>query len=60
MEITAAQSFRVIYLWVIDAIALRRGTWVIDAGTKLHWHVWEVLGIDKLEKLKVLLQDDND
>jgi 15-cis-phytoene synthase/lycopene beta-cyclase len=23
------------YLWILDSVALRRGTWVIESGTKL-------------------------
>ena len=34
------------YLWVIDTIALRRGTWVIEPGTKLGVQVWRGLEIE--------------
>ena len=36
-----------IYLWIVDTIALRRGTWVIESGTKLGWHLWEGLEIEE-------------
>ena len=35
-----------LYLWVIDTIALRRGTWVIEVGTKLDIHLWRGLEIE--------------
>jgi len=36
-----------IYLWFVDTIALRRGTWTIESGTKLGIHVWEGLEIEE-------------
>ena len=36
-----------LYLWVVDTLALRRGTWVIESGTKLGWHFWEGLDIEE-------------
>ena len=35
-----------LYLWIVDTLALRRGTWVIESGTKLGWHLWEGLDIE--------------
>ena len=35
-----------LYLWIIDTIALRRGTWVIQSGTKLSWHLWHGLDVE--------------
>ena len=35
-----------LYLWVVDTLALRRGTWVIEAGTKLGWEIWDGLEIE--------------
>ena len=35
-----------VYLWVVDTLALRRGTWVIESGTKLGIHVWPHLEIE--------------
>ncbi|KAL8820811.1 MAG: hypothetical protein Q9223_001035 [Gallowayella weberi] len=35
------------YLWIVDTIALRRGTWVIESGTKLGWHLWDGLEIEE-------------
>lgn len=32
-----------LYLWIVDTLALRRGTWVIESGTKLEWHIWDGL-----------------
>ena len=29
-----------LYLWYVDALALNRGTWAIQSGTKLGWQVW--------------------
>lgn len=26
-----------VYLWTLDFVALQRGTWVIESGTKLGW-----------------------
>ena len=34
------------YLWVVDTIALRRGTWVIETGTKFGVHLWPGLEIE--------------
>ncbi|KAL8929749.1 MAG: hypothetical protein Q9172_000306 [Xanthocarpia lactea] len=36
-----------LYLWIIDTIALRRGTWVIQSGTKLSWHLWQGLDVEE-------------
>ena len=35
------------YLWIIDTLALKRGTWVIQSGTKLEWHLWDGLEIEE-------------
>lgn len=39
-------AFPTLYLWVVDTLALRRGTWVIESGTKLGWHLWDGLEIE--------------
>jgi 15-cis-phytoene synthase / lycopene beta-cyclase len=36
-----------LYLWIVDTIALRRGTWSISSGTKLGIHVWPHLEIEE-------------
>ncbi|OTB03982.1 hypothetical protein M426DRAFT_12066 [Hypoxylon sp. CI-4A] len=36
-----------LYLWVIDELALGRGTWVIESGTKLNWCVWGSLELEE-------------
>ena len=36
-----------LYLWVVDTLALRRGTWVIESGTKLGIHLWPGLEIEE-------------
>ena len=36
-----------LYLWIVDTIALRRGTWTIESGTKLGIHVWRGLEIEE-------------
>lgn len=36
-----------IYLWIVDTLALKRGTWVIESGTKLDWHLWDGLEIEE-------------
>lgn len=36
-----------LYLWIVDTIALRRGTWSIELGTKLGIHVWPHLEIEE-------------
>lgn len=36
-----------VYLWVVDTLALRRGTWVISAGTKTGWELWPSLEIEE-------------
>lgn len=35
-----------VYLWIVDTVALRRGTWVIEDGTKLGWQLWQGLEIE--------------
>jgi 15-cis-phytoene synthase/lycopene beta-cyclase len=36
-----------IYLWIVDTLALRRGTWVIENGTKFGIHLWPGLEIEE-------------
>ncbi|KAF2477199.1 Lycopene beta-cyclase [Lindgomyces ingoldianus] len=36
-----------LYLWVIDTLALKRGTWVISDGTKYGFHLWDGLEIEE-------------
>ncbi|KAF2839060.1 Lycopene beta-cyclase [Patellaria atrata CBS 101060] len=36
-----------VYLWIVDTLALRRGTWVIEAGTKFGWQLWDGLEIEE-------------
>lgn len=36
-----------LFLWVIDTLALQRGTWSIESGTKLGIHVWPHLEIEE-------------
>ena len=36
-----------LYLWLVDTLALKRGTWVIESGTKLGWHLWDGLEIEE-------------
>ncbi|KXJ94155.1 Phytoene synthase [Microdochium bolleyi] len=36
-----------IYLWVVDELALGRGTWAIESGTKLGWCLWGSLEIEE-------------
>lgn len=36
-----------LYLWVVDTLALRRGTWTIESGTKLGIHLWDGLEIEE-------------
>lgn len=35
-----------VYLWVVDTLALKRGTWVIEHGTKMGKHLWPGLEIE--------------
>lgn len=35
-----------LFLWFVDTLALKRGTWVIELETKLEWHLWEGLEIE--------------
>lgn len=35
-----------LYLWAVDTLALQRGTWVIETGTKLGIHLWTGLEIE--------------
>ena len=36
-----------LYLWVVDTLALKRGTWNIESGTKLGLHLWDGLEIEE-------------
>ncbi|KAF2856543.1 Lycopene beta-cyclase [Plenodomus tracheiphilus IPT5] len=36
-----------LYLWIVDTLALRRGTWVINTGTKFDVHLWDGLEIEE-------------
>ncbi|GAM82469.1 hypothetical protein ANO11243_004490 [Dothideomycetidae sp. 11243] len=36
-----------LYLWIVDTLALRRGTWVIESGTKLGMQIWPHLEIEE-------------
>ncbi|KAF2807437.1 Lycopene beta-cyclase [Mytilinidion resinicola] len=36
-----------LYLWHVDTLALQRGTWVIESGTKLGIHLWDGLEIEE-------------
>ena len=36
-----------LYLWVVDTLAMKRGTWVIESGTKTGWTLWPGLEIEE-------------
>jgi 15-cis-phytoene synthase/lycopene beta-cyclase len=36
-----------LYLWIVDTLALKRGTWVINHGTKLGIHLWDGLELEE-------------
>ena len=36
-----------LYLWVVDTLALQRGTWSIVSGTKIGWCVWPHLDVEE-------------
>ncbi|KAK4555276.1 hypothetical protein LTR86_007572 [Recurvomyces mirabilis] len=36
-----------LYLWLVDTLALKRGTWVIESGTKTGITLWEGLEIEE-------------
>ena len=36
-----------LYLWIVDTLALKRGTWVIETGTKTGWTLWPNLEIEE-------------
>lgn len=42
-----------LYLWVVDTLALKRGTWVIGSGTKTGWELWP--GLEAEEAIFFLL-----
>lgn len=35
------------FLWIVDTLALQRGTWSIESGTKLGIHIWPHLEIEE-------------
>lgn len=36
-----------LYLWIVDTLALKRGTWAISSGTKVGVHLWDGLEIEE-------------
>lgn len=36
-----------LYLWIVDTLALKRGTWTIESGTKLGLNLWDGLDIEE-------------
>ncbi|KAE9370613.1 hypothetical protein N431DRAFT_426977 [Stipitochalara longipes BDJ] len=36
-----------LYLWLVDTLALKRGTWIIESGTKLGVHLWDGLEFEE-------------
>lgn len=36
-----------LYLWIVDTLALRRGTWSIESGTKLGLNLWPHLEVEE-------------
>ncbi|KAI1212724.1 Squalene/phytoene synthase-domain-containing protein [Annulohypoxylon truncatum] len=36
-----------VYLWIVDEMALGRGTWAIESGTKLGWRIWGSLELEE-------------
>lgn len=36
-----------VYLWMVDELALGRGTWAIESGTKLGWCLWGSLDLEE-------------
>jgi 15-cis-phytoene synthase/lycopene beta-cyclase len=36
-----------LYLWIVDTLAMRRGTWSIESGTKVGLYVWPSLEIEE-------------
>ncbi|KAI1424584.1 hypothetical protein F5Y12DRAFT_441160 [Xylaria sp. FL1777] len=36
-----------LYLWIVDELALGRGTWAIESGTKLGWCLWGNLDLEE-------------
>ena len=46
------------YLWIVDTLALRRGTWVIESGTKLGWHLWDGLDIEYEHSFQLLTEQE--
>ncbi|KAI0487476.1 hypothetical protein F4859DRAFT_465124 [Xylaria cf. heliscus] len=36
-----------LYLWIVDELALGRGTWAIESGTKLGWCLWGDLELEE-------------
>lgn len=36
-----------LYLWIVDELALGRGTWAIESGTKLGWCLWGNLELEE-------------
>ncbi|KAK0111340.1 hypothetical protein ONS95_001704 [Cadophora gregata] len=47
LSTTAPLAIPTLYLWVVDTIALKRGTWTIESGTKFGVHLWDGLEIEE-------------
>lgn len=45
-EVSLAICIPTLFLWVVDTIALGKGTWVIESATKLDIQLWGSLDIE--------------
>ena len=46
MSIALPIMLPTVYLWIVDTLALRRGTWVVVQGTKLGVTIWDGLEVE--------------
>jgi 15-cis-phytoene synthase/lycopene beta-cyclase len=47
LSIAAPIILPTVYLWIVDELALGRGTWSIESGTKLGWCLWGSLELEE-------------
>lgn len=48
-----------LYLWVVDTLELKRGTWVIENDTKIGFYLWTGLEIEYVHRTSVIDQFSN-
>lgn len=45
-ELVASVMLPTVFLWTVDTLSLKRGTWVIEKSTKLNIEVWSGMDLE--------------